>query len=431
MACWAKRVRLACSRWASGQGFLAPQPFFQCGLGGGGAGHHAAQEGQGGPVADAAPPAGEGVAAADQFPAELVDLPEEGGVGGGEVVGFLHGDALREGGVGAEPAGDVAAAALDDVTGQGLVRRFAQGVEVQGGEVGVEEGQEGAEGLLHAAVGGGGEEEEVTVGVAGQVAQELVALLLGGAVAGGLGGAVGLVHDDELGAVEEEVGPMPLGLGVVNADDDVGVVLKDAAVGRGLPLQGADGAGADDDGGEVELFRQFLLPLVAEVRGAEDGDAADFAAGQEFAGDEEGLNGLADADVIGDEEADGVEAEGHEEGDELVGAGADGDAAQGAEGAGAVPEGEAGGVPEEFGGEGVGGVVGGGEGELGGGQFLHAPPDQGEVDPADLGLVAGEGAQQSDVGVRGWDQDPLPPPCADDGADGERGGYGGGGWHGT
>ena len=269
------------------------------------------------------------------------------------------------------------------------------------------------------------------MGVAGQVAQELVALLLGGAVAGGLGGAVGLVHDDEFGAVEEEVVPIAVGLGVVNADDDVGVVLKDAAVGRGLPLQGADGAGADDDGGEVELLRQFLLPLVAEVRGAEDGDAADFAAGQEFAGDEEGLNGLADADVIGDEEADGVEAEGHEEGDELVGAGADGDAAQGAEGAGAVPEGEAGGVPEEFGGEGVGGVVGGGEGELGGGQFLHAAADQGEVDPADLGLTAGEGAQQGDVGVWGGDPDPLPPPRPDDGADGERVGYGGGGWHGT
>jgi hypothetical protein len=172
MACWAKRVRLACSRWASGQGFLAPQPFFQGGLGGGGAGHHAAQEGQGGPVADAAPPAGEGVAAADQFPAELVDLPEEVGVGGGEVVGLLQGDALGEGGIGAEPAGDVGAAALDDVAGQGLVRRFAQGVEVQGGEVGVEEGQEGAEGVLHAAADQG-EVDPADLGLtAGEGAQQ-------------------------------------------------------------------------------------------------------------------------------------------------------------------------------------------------------------------------------------------------------------------
>jgi len=142
----------------------------------------------------------------------------------------------------------------------------------------------------------------------------------------------------------------------------------------------------------VQDVRQFLLPLVAEVRRTEDGDAANFAPGQEFARDEQRLNGLAHAHVVGDEEADGVEAEGHEEGDELVGARADGDAPQGAEGAGTVPQGEASGVSEEFGGEGVGGVVGGRERELRGLQLLHAPLDQGEVDPAKLGLTAGEGA---------------------------------------
>jgi hypothetical protein len=99
----------------------------------------------------------------------------------------------------------------------------------------------------------------------------------------------------------------------------------------------------------VKLLRQFLLPLVAEIWRAKDSNTADFASGKKFAGDQQCLDSLADANVIGDEHPDGMEAEGHEKRHELVWAWANGNPAQGTEGAGAIPQGEACGIPEQFG----------------------------------------------------------------------------------
>jgi hypothetical protein len=59
-------------------------------------------------------------------------------------------------------------------------------------------------------VRGGREEDEVAVFFRGNVADELVALVLALVAVGGDGGAVGLVDDDKVRAVEKErvaVGP--------------------------------------------------------------------------------------------------------------------------------------------------------------------------------------------------------------------------------
>ena len=79
-------------------------------------------------------------------------------------------------------------------------------------------------------------------------------------------------------------------------------------------------------------------PLLDEVRRAEHGEAVDLAAVEQLAGDERGLDGLADADVVGDEQAHRVELERHEQRHELVGARLDGDLAEAAEGPGAAPQ---------------------------------------------------------------------------------------------
>ena len=71
---------------------------------------------------------------------------------------------------------------------------------------------------------------------------------------------------------------------------------------------------------------------------AEDGNAEGDATVQEFPGDHGCFNRLPHADVVGDEKADRVEFEGHDEGDKLVGAGCAGKTAQGAKGAGAAVE---------------------------------------------------------------------------------------------
>jgi len=222
--------------------------------------------------------------------------------------------------------------------------------------------------------------------------------------------------------VQEELLSVAVALEEIDAGDLDGIVLVDAVVSGLLPFELADGAGADDDGFEVEFFGQLFLPLLAEVGRAEDAEALDLAAVPQLAGDEEGFDGLADADVVGDEEADGIEAEGHnEEGDELVDAGADGDAAEGAEGGGSFAQGEARGLPEEVGSAGVGEVVEGG-GREGGwpdallGEAVGDEVGKAVVDGDDVVGGAGEGAQELDIGLVAREEDPVSVAAVDDGA---------------
>ena len=81
----------------------------------------------------------------------------------------------------------------------------------------------------------------------------------------------------------------------------------------------------------MEAGLQLADPLVDQVRRAEHGEAVDLAAVEQLAGDERGLDGLADADVVGDEQAHRVQLERHQQRHELVGARLDGDLAEAAE----------------------------------------------------------------------------------------------------
>lgn len=62
--------------------------------------------------------------------------------------------------------------------------------------------------------------------------------------------------------------------------------------------------------------------------------------------DEPGFNGLPHTHVIGDEDPDRVQAQGHKKWHELILAGADGDPAEGAERSSSLPEKEPGGLPK-------------------------------------------------------------------------------------
>jgi hypothetical protein len=48
---------------------------------------------------------------------------------------------------------------------------------------------------------------------------------------------------------------------------------------------------------------QFALPLLAQVGRAQHGHALDLAAVEQFACDQSALDGLADADVVGNQQA--------------------------------------------------------------------------------------------------------------------------------
>lgn len=255
----------------------------------------------------------------------------------------------------------------------------------------------------------------------GDVADELVALVLALVAVGGDGGAVGFVDDDEVRAVQQELLPVPVALEEIDAGDLDGIVLVDAVVAGPLALELVDGARADDDGVQVEFFAELLLPLLAEVGRAEDAEALDFSAVPELPGDEEGFDGLADADVVCDEEADGVEAQGHEKRDELVDARADGDAAEGAERGGSFAQGEARGLPEKVGAGGVGEVVHGRQweggrpeaflGDSGADEIGEAP-----VDGDNVVGGAGQGPEEVDVGVVAGKEDPVSVAEVDEGA---------------
>jgi hypothetical protein len=67
------------------------------------------------------------------------------------------------------------------------------------------------------------------------------------------------------------------------------------------------------------------------MRGTEHGQPLNFPSIEKFPGDQAGLDGLADAHVIGNEKPDRVEFEGHQERDDLIGPRLHGDAAKGAE----------------------------------------------------------------------------------------------------
>ena len=89
-----------------------------------------------------------------------------------------------------------------------------------------------------------------------------------------------------------------------------------------------DGAGADDHRFEVELLGEFLLPLLAQVRRAQHAEAPDVAAVVQLAGNEQRLDGFAHPDVVRDQQAHRVQAERHQQRDELVQARANRDAAE-------------------------------------------------------------------------------------------------------
>src|ERR1019366_2134238 len=100
---------------------------------------------------------------------------------------------------------------------------------------------------------------------------------------------------------------------------------KDAArAGGDATFKLADCAGTDDDGVEVEFLVEFLLPLLAKIGRTQDAEVFNFSAIQHFAHDEQPFDGLANANVIGDEHSDGVEAQSHEQRHKLVGARANG-----------------------------------------------------------------------------------------------------------
>jgi hypothetical protein len=130
---------------------------------------------------------------------------------------------------------------------------------------------------------------------------KVIALLLAVGRAGRSGAGMRFIDDHQFRALLDENIAPGVGLDEVDADDLDRVVVVDAGIALNLAIQSRLGVGADDDGFDIQLGANFGLPLLAQMRQADDGEALDLAPLQQFLDDQQGFNRLADTDVIGDQ----------------------------------------------------------------------------------------------------------------------------------
>ena len=229
-----------------------------------------------------------------------------------------------------------------------------------------------------------------------------------------IGAGVGFVDDDQVGAGPQEVVAVSVGLDEVHGHDRDRVRLEDGRADRKIALQSCGGRGEHQLGVQMELLVEFSLPLLRQVRGAEHRKSGGVSGGEQFLGDEPGFHGLADADVIRDEESHGVELERHEQWDELVGARLDGDVTETPERTRAGTHAEAQRVAQQTGGAVVAQVVECGRVE-GGWPDLF---DSGQY-AGDLGVGAAERACDDEVVGAVGQHDPVTAACSYEGSNGE------------
>ena len=250
-------------------------------------------------------------------------MVEQPPIVGGQLVADLRLRPLRKLRVGVEEVLYLRAPALHQVAGETLA---VAAVDVAGeilgqfGEVPRQQAQQRTERGVLARVGRGGDEDQMTVRVRGQVPDQGMALVATrGSSLVGAGTGVGLVHDHQLGTRPDEVVSATVRLDEVDRHDHVGVPLEDRLVQGESALQAGGGRGEHQFGVDVELFAQLGLPLLCQMRRAEYGQALGVSLGHELRRDQSGFDGLADAHVVSDEKTHWVEAQRHQQRHELVG----------------------------------------------------------------------------------------------------------------
>ncbi len=146
------------------------------------------------------------------------------------------------------------------------------------------------------------------------------------------------VHHDQRRTCTPEALAALFRLDIVEADHCVGVSMEQRLRRWKSAFQPRCGGGSDRHRIEVELGVQLAGPLFNEVRWTEDREAIGLAAINQLAEDQAGFNGLADADVVGDQQPHHVEAERHQQWHQLIGAWLETQPCGRAEGPGATPK---------------------------------------------------------------------------------------------
>ena len=269
-----------------------------------------------------------------QAAGEVQDISQDFGIGRREAIGGLPFLRDRELGL-AEEARDVAPATLHEVAGQ-LALEAVPALVVEGVgillELAIEEPDQGAEGLFLAAVRRGGDQQQVPLRILREPLDQAIPLVPGLPHPCPQGAAVGLVDDDEIRTMLDEIVDPSVGLDEIDRDDHEAVALEHGLRSPPCALELVHRGRQDQVRLDVELVPEFPLPLLRQVGRTHHGQAIGLATLQELLGDQAGFDSLADADVIGDEEPGGLLPEGHHQRDELIGPGLAGDPPEGTEG---------------------------------------------------------------------------------------------------
>jgi hypothetical protein len=120
------------------------------------------------------------------------------------------------------------------------------------------------------------DEEDLSVRIVSEVAQQFVALMLNsGSRAARAGRGMRLVHDNEIRRMREEPVTLRSRFDEVDAGDEVRVMLVNRYVGaRQLPFEPPHLGGLNEHRTDPEFLKKRPLPLVAKMRGAQHGEPA-------------------------------------------------------------------------------------------------------------------------------------------------------------
>lgn len=143
--------------------------------------------------------------------------------------------------------------------------------------------------------------------------------------------ARGKVHDHQIRAGAQELVAATRALDEIGGHHGDRVSLEDGLRADESAFQAANRAGQHQFGFQAELAPEFSLPLLGQRGTAQHRQAAGVTDLEQFGGDQGGLDGLADTDVVGDQQAHDVLAQRHHQRHHLVGARFDRDRGQAAE----------------------------------------------------------------------------------------------------
>jgi hypothetical protein len=121
-----------------------------------------------------------------------------------------------------------------------------------------------------------------------------------------------LVDNHQFWARAQELVPAALAFDEIQRDYDEVVDVKEGLSYPAVTFQAAGSTWQDYFRVNLKLVAEFRLPLLGELRRTQDSQASDFAAVEQLSGDQTGFYRLADAHIVGNQQAHWIELERHQ-----------------------------------------------------------------------------------------------------------------------